>query len=254
MTQLPMDRLYLPPSLRYFDPMRVIARQPMAHTSFLYDLVEAVRPALLVDVGTGAGIAFSVACQSMRDHDVDGLGYAIDSWADDEAKAEDDPTRWASLNAFLRAHFRGVAYLMKMASADALQHFAPRSIGILRLSSERSGAPLAALVEHWLPRLAPGGVLLCPGVNDPARADLAEDFRQALAGMPTHLFAHGGGLGVHVRSPEVAGAPVPELIQLLTSDDASEREALARFYEHVDRHHAYRIEVQDKWSDLVRKK
>jgi len=226
----------------------------MAHTSFVYDLVEAVRPALLVDVGAGAGIAFSVACQSMRDHDVDGLAYAIDSWADDESKTEDDPTRWASLNAFLRAYFRGVAYLMKMAPADALQHFAQGTIGILRLSSERSGTPLAALIEQWLPRLAPGGVLLCPGVNDTARPELAEDWRSALAGHRSFVFAHGGGLGVLVRVPEVAGARLPELLELLTSGDAGDREGLARFYEHVDRHHAYRIEVQEKWSDLVRRK
>jgi hypothetical protein len=249
-----MVRLYLPPSLRYLDPMRVVAGQTMDHTSFLYDLVEAVRPVLLVDVGTGAGIAFSVACQSMRDHDVDGLGYAIDSWADDEGKADDDPTCWASLNGYLRAYFRGVAYLMKMAPADALQHFAPGAVGVLRLSPERSGAPLATLIEQWLPRLAPGGVLLCPGVNDPARADLAEQWQTALAGHPTYVFAHGGGLGVFVRAPDAGSAPRPELLQLLTSDDAGDREALARFYAHADRHHAYRIDVQEKWSDLVRRK
>lgn len=249
-----MERLYLPPSLRYFDPMRVLAREPLAHASFVYDLVEALRPTLVVDVGTGAGIAFSVACQSLRDHDVDGLAYAVDTWADDDEKAQDDPTRWAGLNAFLRAYFRGVAYLMKLEPAGALQHFAEGSIGLLRLNAARAGAPLAALIEAWLPRLAPGGFLLCPGVNDPERADLAQDWKQAFAGLPTLVFPHAKGLGVHRRALEVSEAPGHELVKLLISRDPSDCEGLARFYEHADRHHAYRADVQDRWNDLVRKK
>lgn len=49
-----MDRLYVPPSLRYLDPMRVIAHQQMVHTSFLYDVVVA-RPALVVPGGERRG-------------------------------------------------------------------------------------------------------------------------------------------------------------------------------------------------------
>ena len=105
-----MEHLYLPPSLRYLEPMRVVPSEPMAHTSFVYDLVEALRPELVVDVGAGAGVVFSIVCQSMRDHDIDGTAYAIDPWTDDEGKAEDDPTRWEVLNDFLRAYFRGVSY------------------------------------------------------------------------------------------------------------------------------------------------
>lgn len=249
-----MEHLYIPPSLRYLDPMRVIAREPLSHASFVYDLVEALRPALVVDVGAGAGIAFSIACQSMRNHNVDGLAYAVDSWADDTQKAEDDPTRWAGLNTFLRAYFRGVSYLMKMEPLDALQHFADSSIGVLRLNAARAGVTLGTLIEAWLPRLAPGGVLLCPGVNDPERADLADDFQRAPSGPHKLVFPHDKGLGVF-RRPSVAPLErLPELLELLTSEDASDRESLLRFYEHADRHHAFRVAVQDKWQDLARKK
>src|SRR4051812_13977202 len=107
-----MERLYLPPSLRYLDPLRVIPRVSTAHLSFAYDLVEAVRPRLVVDVGTGAGASLSIICQSMRDHDVDGSTYGIDGWEDEDAKDEQDPTRWSALNAFLRTYLRGIFYLL----------------------------------------------------------------------------------------------------------------------------------------------
>jgi hypothetical protein len=249
-----MERLYLPPSLRYLDPMRVVGGVPLDHASLVYDLIEALRPQLVVDVGAGPGVAFSVACQSMRDHDVDGLAYAVDAWADDEGKPEDDPTRWASLNDFLRAHFRGVAYLMKMPPAEALQHFAAGSVGVVRLDAVRAGAPLSALIEAWLPRLGPGGVMLCPGVTDPEHPELAEDWQRALAGQRTLVFPHGKGVGLLYRAPASEHAILPELVELFCSQDAGELEGLARFYEHADRHHALRMELQEKRGSLVRKK
>src|SRR5204863_484906 len=84
----PMERLYLPPSLRYLEPMRVVRGASLDHTSFAYDLVTALRPRLVVDVGTGAGMFMAVACQAMRDHDIDGLVHGIDPWSDDEGAAE----------------------------------------------------------------------------------------------------------------------------------------------------------------------
>jgi len=255
-----MEHLYFPPSLRHLEPLRVIRPDPMAHVSFVYDLVHAKRPGLVVDVGTGAGLAMSIACQSMRDHDVGGLVYGIDPWEDDEAKPDDDPTRWAALNNFLHTYFRGVSYLMKMPCAQGLQHFAEASIDILRLDPGRIGAPLGPLLEAWLPRLAPGGVLLCLGVGNPERPDLAEDWSRATEGSGTFVFPHGAGLGVRCRAVGLRDASAPDapeppaLMQMLTSEDPTDREGLARFYAHADRHHSIRAEVLDKRFDLHRKK
>lgn len=247
-----MERLYLPPSLRYLEPMRVIRGHSLDHASFAYDLVTALRPHLLVDVGTGAGTFMAIACQAMRDHDIDGLAHGIDAWSDDEGKPEDDETRWADLNAFLRTHFRGIAYLMKMPHEDGVQHFADASVDVLRLNAARAGAKLGSLIDAWLPRVAQGGVLLCEDVNDPEKPDVTEEWTRATEGRGAFVFPHGKGLGV-LRLGVKDGEPVPELLELLGSEDAAEREGLARFYQHADRHHAMRIEVQGQGANLARR-
>ena len=232
----------------------MIPRVPTEHLCFAYDLVEALRPRLVVDVGTGAGAALSMLCQSMRDHDVDGSAYGIDTWADEDAKDEEDPTRWSELNGFLRTYLRGVSYLLKMAPADGLQHFATGSIDILRIDAVRAGTPLAALAEAWMERIAPGGVLICTGVNDEARPDLREDWLQVAAQGRGFLFPHGKGLGALRRPSAAESSVVPELLALLTSPDATDQRDLARFYEHADRHFAIRAEIHSKSDQLRRKK
>jgi hypothetical protein len=233
--------------------MRVIQGQSLDHTSFVYDLVAAVRPRLLVDVGTGAGIFMAVACQSMRDHDIDGLAHGIDSWSDDDGKPEDDETRWANLNAFMRTHFRGVSYLMKMTAGEGVQHFADGSIDILRLNAARAGGSLGALISAWLPRVGMGGVLVCEDVNHPERPDAREEWTRATAGRDAFVLPEGNGLGVICLERRQESDAVPELLELLTAKDGTVREGLARFYQHADRHHRLRNEIQSQGANLARR-
>jgi len=239
--------VYLPPSLRYLEPMRVVPGEPMEHAPFEYDLVEALRPRIVVDVGAGAAASFSILCQSIRDHDVPATAYAIDTWDDDAGKAEDDERRWSAVNHFLHTYFRGVAYILKMPIADATAHFRLGSIGLLRIDAARAGIPLADLLAAWMPFLSPEGVLLCPGVSDASRPDLGNDFARATSGFTTCTFALGRGLGVARAASAVER---PELLRLL----AREPGELARFYAHASTHHAFRREVLTQKFDLSRKK
>lgn len=239
--------VYLPPSLRYLEPMRAVAGEPMDHAAFEYDLVEALRPRIVVDVGAGAAASFSILCQSIRDHDVSATAYAIDTWDDDAGKAEDDERRWNAVNHFLHTHFRGVAYILKMPIAEATAHFRLGSIGLLRIDAARAGAPLADLLATWMPFLAPEGVLLCPGVSDAARPDLGDDFARATIGFATCTFTRGRGLGA---ARTVADVDRPDLLRLFTREPAE----LARFYAHASDHHALRREVLAQKFDLSRKK
>ena len=75
--------IYMPPSLRRFEPRRIVFSTWMDHLPFAYDLIEAVRPGLLVELGTYNGLSYFAFCQAMKEFEVDGLCYAVDSWEGD---------------------------------------------------------------------------------------------------------------------------------------------------------------------------
>jgi hypothetical protein len=240
----PTTRLYLPPSLRYFDVTRVTGGPPARHTALVYDLVEAIHPGLLVDLGAGNARAFVAACQSLRDHDVDGLAYAVDSWAsaDGETGSPD------AVNQMLHAHFRGVAYVLKVAPRDALVHFEPRSIDLLRVDVSRIGEPLDSLLDAWLPRIADDGVLVCAGISQDRGAEAA--LRERLSS-PLVVFSGDGGLAVSVLSSRVRPSP---LVELLRSEVEEDRADLVRFYAHADEHAALSDFVATHGDRLVQRK
>jgi len=242
------SELFVPPSIRRFSPKRAA---PGEHGAFEYDLVSALRPRLVVDLGVGAGTAFVAMCQSAREEAVDVLLYGVDAFADDAAKAEDDETRWESLNNFLHTHYRGSSYLLRSPPADTVIHFADGSVDVLRIDAARVEATLDAVLAAWVSKVAPGGVLLVRAEEAVARAAVLSHRDSfpvpgvALPGPPPF---------VAFRKPRSSGMAEGPLLSALASPADAERDSLRGFYEHVARHHALRVEVGEHRLELHRKK
>jgi hypothetical protein len=249
-----MTTLYLPPSLRYFEPMRVLPGATLDFTSLEYDLIEALRPRLLVDLGAGDAQSFFTFCQSMRDHDIDGFAYAVDEWRDDAAKHAQDPTRYEAINKFAHGELRGSAYLLEMSATAVKMHFDAGAVDFLRLDLRRHREPAEALFDTWLARVAPGGILLLPGTSHgylDASAHAAED-----ATIREWHLSTGDGLRVFYRTdPSRAVDDLPELLRLAFFGDEADQASLTAWYAHAARHEKakaaaapMRVNLTGKWA------
>lgn len=244
-----IEHLYLPPSLRYFVPKSIDGRHPGAHACLEYDLVEAKRPAMVVDLGAGNAQSFCVLCQSMKDHDVDGLAYGVDLWESDKQREAEGATPWTTINNFVHTHFRGFAYLLKSTPEQTLLHFADRSVGLLRVDLGRTERPLGALLHAWTPKLEPGGVLLCSGLSERKRA--LEEWQARYPA--SWVLAGDGGLGVAVHGRGASSA-APDLFRWLSDETDGVRERIGSFYEHAALHLSLKIEVLGHGDVLFRKR
>ena len=128
-----MTKPYFPPSLRSFTPQFLAFSTWIDHMPFGYDLIAALRPKLLVELGTQRGLSFFTFCQAMKDHQIDGLAYGVDTFEGDAHTKEYDGGVFKAVNQHARAHFMGIAYLMQMFFAEALQHFDDGTIDLLHI-------------------------------------------------------------------------------------------------------------------------
>lgn len=189
-----------------------------------YDLVEALRPKLVVDLGAGDATSFFTYCQSMHDHDVDGVCYAIDVW--EGAEGKHPLAAFDAINDHGRKFYPGLYYLVKMVPHDARRHFAEESIDLLRVNGARPDVIAGADVEAWYRRVRPGGVIAWHGAGTEPKL-----WSLIASRCPNVTFRGAGALGVALKPGQ---EPHGELLRLLFQDD--EGAALEHFYAHVHEH------------------
>ena len=94
--------------MRGFQPRRRAFSTWVDHVSFAYDLVEAIRPRKVVELGAYNGMSFFAFCQSMIDNNVEGLCYAVDTWGGDDHTGDYDDSVFNDVRQHARQHYRGI--------------------------------------------------------------------------------------------------------------------------------------------------
>lgn len=224
--------IYLPPSVRRFEPKHLTFSTWADHIQFGYDLVAAIRPELLVELGTQAGMSYFTFCQSMKENDIEGLCYAVDTWEGEEHTGKYDESTWDLVSTHNRENYPGFSYLMRMFFEDAVTHFDDDTIDLLHIDGLHTYDAVKADFDTWYTKVKPGGVILFHDIKARIKDFGVWRFWDEIADQyPTFYFKHGFGLGV-LRKP--GGEPnESELMQLMFDSSPGEQAQLRRFYEHA---------------------
>jgi hypothetical protein len=228
--------IYLPPSIRTFKERRMVFSTWVDHMPFGYDLIEALQPRLLVELGAYNGLSFFTFCQSVQEHDLECLCYAVDTWEGDEHTDRYDDSIFKDVQKHAREHYRGFTYLMRMLFNDALAHFADESIGLLHIDGLHTYEAVSEDFRNWYPKVEPGGVVLFHDIRARMKDFGAWRFWEELESTHPQCFRfdHGFGLGV-LRKPG-PNLPAQQLLQLLFDSSAEEKKRLRQFYVHASEH------------------
>ncbi len=144
-----------------------------------------------------------------------------------------------------RAHYSDFSTLLRMDFDAARERFAAESVGILHIDGLHTEAAVRHDFETWLPKVAPGGIILFHDVAvrrpDFGVWKLWEELR---ARGRSYTFENGPGLGVWEKPPAIAQPP---LLELLFSDRAEAREELAHYYQ--ARAQAVQTKLAQQWRD-----
>lgn len=207
----------IPLPLPAFVPRYLSPQAPdewFGHLAFANDLVAALQPSLLLQLGTVSGDSYFGLCQSIVEHGLDCVCYGVLPPA--------DATSLVSYNA---AHYEAFSHLLD--AGDASRRFSEESIDLLHI---RAADAVNAALDTWLPKVKPGGFVLIDGIiNRNAGSDAWRAWEQIERTFPDHFaFHHAGGLGV-LRKP--GGNPLTSpLLQAITSGSAETREYVRRHY------------------------
>ncbi len=93
------------------------------HVPFAHWLVTALRPGLIVELGTLHGVSFSSFCEAMQRGHIVGRCFAIDTWKGDKHTGFYDDTVFQNLFGFIQSRYASFAELVRLSFDEALPGF-----------------------------------------------------------------------------------------------------------------------------------
>ncbi len=167
------------------------------HVPFAHWLVCAIRPRLVVELGTHNGVSFAAFCEAARRMSLPTRCIAVDLWQGDAHAGYYGEAVYRDLAGFIARNYPTIADLRRASFAEAREGVADGSVDLLHVDGRHRYEDVREDYEGWRPKLSSRAVVLFHDV-----CETREDFgvqrywAELTVGTPHFVFPHAHGLGV----------------------------------------------------------
>lgn len=182
-----------------FSPASVEAPDAwVGHLPFAAWLIKYFKPNIFVELGTHSGNSYFSFCQAVQEAGFQTKCYAVDTWQGEEHAGFYDEKVFHKVNAHNHQKYENFSRLLRMVFDEAAEYFSDGSIDLLHIDGLHTYEAVRHDFETWLPKLAPGAIVLFHDINVRERGfgvwKLWEELKKRY---PNYLeFTHCNGLGV----------------------------------------------------------
>lgn len=226
---------YLPPSLINFQANYMAFSTWVDHLPFGYDLVCSLRPEITVELGTQWGLSFFCFCQAIKEQEINGKCYAIDTWQGDEHTGEYDNEIYTQVKQHSDDFYPEIANLKRMLFQEAVNDFADESIDLLHIDGLHTYDAVKEDYETWHSKVRPGGIIIFHDIQARMLDFGAWQFWQEIS-QQTESFTFNQGFGLGVIRKNGSDRPYTPLEKLLFNPSKSSQSQLRQFYAHAAKH------------------
>ncbi|PRE75777.1 glycosyl transferase [Burkholderia multivorans] len=177
------------PELRTASAWRV-------HAPFGFWLIDAVRPAVIVEWGMRDGFGYSVWCQAVRDLGLSARCSAFCELRDGAVPAANMASDRQDLHAHHARHYSAFSRLASSTLNDACASIANGTVGLLHIDPAPGAGDVRRAFDAWLPKLATDGIVLLHGTRLDAGIGVPDLWATLRTRHPSFEFPHGSGLGL----------------------------------------------------------
>ena len=197
---------------------RGVASAWWGHVPFAQWLVCAVRPRLLVELGTHNGVSYAAFCNAVLRGDLPTRCFAVDSWIGDPHAGILDESVFQDVREFHDARYGAFSTLLRCTFDEAVERFLDGSIDLLHIDGYHTYEAVRHDFETWLPKLSDTAVVLLHDIAVHHQDFGVWRFWQEIKEQYPHFeFQHCYGLGVLAVGKQIPDA-VAELYAMLDTE------------------------------------
>lgn len=184
------------------------------HIFFAHDLVKAVSPKIIVELGVHYGDSYFTLCQSVKENHLKCQCYGIDTWQGEEHSGFYGEEVWQTVKKYNDEHYSSFSNLIRQTFESAVCDFEEGSIDILHIDGLHTYEAVKSDFFSWIPKVSPDGVILLHDIEEYKEDFGVWRFWKELKNHYRHFsFKHGHGLGVifNQKDPSHANSCFSEL-------------------------------------------
>ena len=214
----------------------------VGHLPFAAWLIREVSPKIFVELGTHSGNSYFAFCQSVIENSLQTKCYAVDTWQGDEHAGRYNEEIFDKVNMHNKERYAGFSRLLRMTFNDAATYFGDESIDLLHIDGLHTTEAVRHDFETWLPKLAPGAVVIFHDTNVRERNfGVWKLWGELKSSYPNNLeFVHSHGLGVL----QLNNAPHEMILEWLQSD-SHEKQRLKNYFTSLGSRQLERFEFNE---------
>lgn len=177
------------------------------HAPFAAWIVPAIRPRLLVELGTHNGFSYFQFLDAAATSAVGMHAIAVDTWVGDDHAGFYGEDVFAAVSAVNEAEFGSVSTLFRGTFDEALSAVDDGSVDLLHIDGRHGYEDVKHDFESWLPKLSDRSVVLFHDTAEVERGfGVWRLWEELSARYPSFAFEHGHGLGVLAVGPDQSNA------------------------------------------------
>lgn len=212
----------------YIRPRKLPLSAWTGHIPFGSWLIHAMRPGVLVELGTHRGASFLSFCQAIEEASVSARCYAVDTWCGDEHAGVYKDSVFSELNAYHQPLYGGFSQLMRMTFDEGNRYFLDGEVDLLHIDGLHTYEAVRHDFDSWKTKLSSRAVVLFHDIHVKERNfGVWKLWRELCEEYASFEFTHSHGLGVLLLGPDISSS----LDCLKVEKGSSEERGVGRLFE-----------------------
>jgi len=130
------------------------------HVPLAHWLIETLKPAIFVELGSHFGVSFFSFCEASEKYSPSSFLYAIDSWEGDPQAGIYGNNVFEAVSQYHSEHHKHHSRLIRSSFTAAADHFSDASIDLLHIDGWHTYDAVSQDFQTWLPKMKHGGTIL----------------------------------------------------------------------------------------------